>query len=535
MKKQIILIIAVLIANSVNAQWQWAKQIGGSDSDGGGICLDASNNVYVGGNMGSNCYLDNDTLYANGFNDLFLAKYDNAGNELWSKNFGGTNTFNNMEYGGVIAVDNANNCLYYTGNYFGSLTIDAFTISSLGGLDIFIAKFDLSGNCQWLKKAGSALDDSPSAATLDANGNIYWTGELASNGTFDSYSLSKGVFLSKIDPAGNTLWAHNQFTGGSPAQLFINGNEILMSGYTNNDTLTIDTAILISNNNIDCFLAKTDLNGSVLSAKRFGGNLFQYALDFETDANGNIFLIGAFEDSLVVDAFTLSNNGKYDFFFAKFDSNFNAIWIQQSHATGSAGAKSNSLVKDIDGMFYVAGQFSGNASFGSFNTSTANSSDFFIARYDDTGNCIGVRHFGFAVAARSEIDSNGDIIVSGTFANTVNIGSTSLTSHGGSDMFFAKADEITGIGGREANPNNQLIIYANPNAGKCNITVPDDFVNENNLTLSIYDNTGKLIQQKILEMNDGKIKVSLEEEAKGIYNVTLSNKKKSYSGKIVFE
>ena len=83
--------------------------------------------------------------------------------------------------------------------------------------------------------------------------------------------------------------------------------------------------------------------------------------------------------------------------------------------------------------------------------------------------------------------------------------------------------------------HNNLIIYANPNAGKCNITVPDEFLHEQNLTLSIFDNTGKLIQQKTLQMNDGKIKLNLEAEAKGIYNVTLGNGVKSYSGKIVFE
>ena len=53
--------------------------------------------------------------------------------------------------------------------------------------------------------------------------------------------------------------------------------------------------------------------------------------------------------------------------------------------------------------------------------------------------------------------------------------------------------------------------------------------------LSIFDNTGKLIQQNKLNINDGTIKLSLEAEAKGIYNVSLSNGKRSYSGKIVFE
>ena len=83
--------------------------------------------------------------------------------------------------------------------------------------------------------------------------------------------------------------------------------------------------------------------------------------------------------------------------------------------------------------------------------------------------------------------------------------------------------------------NNQLVIYANPDDGKCTVTIPDEFLHEQNLTLSIYDNSGKLIQQKRLTLNEGKIKLSLEEQTKGIYNVTLSNGRKNYNGKIVFE
>jgi len=55
------------------------------------------------------------------------------------------------------------------------------------------------------------------------------------------------------------------------------------------------------------------------------------------------------------------------------------------------------------------------------------------------------------------------------------------------------------------------------------------------LQLIIFDNSGKIIQQKTVEMNDGKIKLNLEAEAKGMYNVTLGNGKKIYSGKIIFE
>ena len=110
-----------------------------------------------------------------------------------------------------------------------------------------------------------------------------------------------------------------------------------------------------------------------------------------------------------------------------------------------------------------------------------------------------------------------------------------MTSYRGYDIYIAKLDAITGVENVERVANNSLLIYANPNQGKCNITIPAEFNNEKILVLSIFDNTGKLIQQNKLNINDGTIKLSLEAEAKGIYNVSLSNGKRSYSGKIVFE
>lgn len=92
------------------------------------------------------------------------------------------------------------------------------------------------------------------------------------------------------------------------------------------------------------------------------------------------------------------------------------------------------------------------------------------------------------------------------------------------------------VGLSEINSNENILLFQpNPSFGKCIMTLPNDFVNKKNLTLSIYDNNGKLIQQKTIEMNDGKIILNLEAEAKGTYNVTLSNRQKSYNGKIVFQ
>ncbi|MBL0258275.1 MAG: T9SS type A sorting domain-containing protein [Bacteroidetes bacterium] len=103
------------------------------------------------------------------------------------------------------------------------------------------------------------------------------------------------------------------------------------------------------------------------------------------------------------------------------------------------------------------------------------------------------------------------------------------------DAFIARSSPLTAIEENARHQNNQLVIYANPNQGRCKLEIPDEFVHERSLLLQIFDNNGRMIQQTQVIMNEDKVRVNLEAEAKGIYNVTLSNMKKSYQGKIVFE
>ncbi|HNU34900.1 MAG TPA: hypothetical protein PKN75_15035, partial [Bacteroidia bacterium] len=180
MKKHITLTIALLISYSANAQWQWAKKIGGSQFDGGFTLVDASNSSYCLGIFEGACYFDNDTLYSSGVNDIFFAKYDVAGNKLWAKRIGGNNPLNfteNVNSTGIF-IDNTNNCIYFSGQYYGSMTIDSYTISGTGSMDLFLAKFDLNGNCLWLKRAASSLEDESSRVSIDPNGNVYWAGNF---------------------------------------------------------------------------------------------------------------------------------------------------------------------------------------------------------------------------------------------------------------------------------------------------------------------------------------------------------------------
>lgn len=256
------------------------------------------------------------------------------------------------------------------------------------------------------------------------------------------------------------------------------------------------------------------------------------------DNVGNMYITGDYFDSTKFDTHTLYTASTYqDMFLAKCDVLGNFIWATDLNLTANSGATDYALTTDNNGNVYTTGFWWGTANFGNFAVTSQTGNDMYVARYDSAGTCLGVRNFGRAWGNSVVNDNTGSLIVTGVFNDTVNVGATPLTSRGQWDVFIAKHSIFTGVENNKnmIAGNNNLIIYANPNTGKCNITVPDDFLNEPSLTLSIFDNSGKLIQQKTLEMSEGKIKLNIENEAKGIYNAVLSNGVKSYTGKIIFE
>ena len=179
MKKIYFTICLMLMAASGFAQapnWVWAKSAGGASAEyGQGTAADAVGNIYL---VGTN------TLTNNGDFDVFITKYDAAGNVLWAHSAGGSA----MDYGYGIATDHAGN-VYITG-WFNSTTITfgAFTLTNAGtGPDIFLVKYDSTGNVVWAKRAGGTAGDTGYSVATDADCNVYVTGEFQSTAIGQPY------------------------------------------------------------------------------------------------------------------------------------------------------------------------------------------------------------------------------------------------------------------------------------------------------------------------------------------------------------
>ena len=136
-------VFSLLFVQQANAQgWLWAKSAGGSSAEYGTyLTTDRMGNVYVAGSFGSPVLsFGSITLIDSGAVNIFVAKYDSAGNVLWAKSAGGSN--NDVAFS--ITTDGTGN-VYITGLFasptitFGATTLTNFT--SGGSEDIFIAKY----------------------------------------------------------------------------------------------------------------------------------------------------------------------------------------------------------------------------------------------------------------------------------------------------------------------------------------------------------------------------------------------------------
>lgn len=529
--------------DSFAQNWTWAKHIHSTGNDYAKVkCVDSQGNSYaIGTYTATQCVFDNDTISGTGSDKQFLAKYSSTGNLIWARTVASsigtqfcTTALIDIEY------DTISNSILFAGLICLPFTMGATTLSSsTGSTETIIGKVDLNGEIIWYQKINGGSVVKPNKVGYDNTDNVYVICSNTAQFVIGTDTLPGGAFLIKFNPNGVQQFVKNISTSTSfqNIDMHINNGNIYLSG-SGSSHMIIDTIHVVNPNSHGTLIAKIDLFGNAIWAK-LAGNLYIGTMSFESDvdSNGNFYIVNTIEDSASYNGNNIYSAIGRDIVIVKYNSFGQFIWLRQANYTDASiswwGAKSIAL--DIYGNTYITGEFGGTAHFGNNTINSANSRNLFLAKYSPNGDCIGVDYIENANGVAVTIDNSSNPIVSGTFVNTANFGNTNFTCTNTYDAFIAKHDAITGIPDLRRITNNQLYIHANPNEGKCNITVPDEFLHEKNLVLSIYNSSGKLIQQKKLEMSEGKIKLNLEAEAKGLYNAVLSNGTKSYSGKIVFE
>ncbi len=197
----------------------WAKRTNGTGSSNSteGIATDRAGNVYITGGYRSSTImfdalsLTNPVLVSP---VTFVAKYSSAGNAAWVYNIGNANiAFSGSKVNGSGVTVDGNDNIYVMGLFdTDTLTVGSTKLLNAGANvteDIFVAKFNSAGSPAWIKRYGGTLNDYGGTITTDASGNVYIGGEfLSASLPFGTYNLThKGMYVAKLDNAGNPLWA----------------------------------------------------------------------------------------------------------------------------------------------------------------------------------------------------------------------------------------------------------------------------------------------------------------------------------------
>jgi len=217
----------------------WATAIGGTQhAQAAVLSIDQADNICVTGYFEGTADLDPGAGVSNvsstGSYDVFIAKYNTNGFFIWGKSFGGTS----VDLANAIATDPAGN-FYLTGYYTGTVDFDPGSginsATSTGAQDMYISKFDPSGNFLWGAKMGGVSTDYATSIAIGAPDKVYLTGGYSGTVDFDPnaatvFLTSTGgydQFLCKLSPC--TIPATPTITAGGSLTFCAGGSVVLTS------------------------------------------------------------------------------------------------------------------------------------------------------------------------------------------------------------------------------------------------------------------------------------------------------------------
>lgn len=435
-----------LISDDLNNPSVTGWAAGGIGMDAGiSIVTDSSKNIFVTGYFKDTATFNGIKVVSAGESDIFIVKYHNSGLMEWVKTAGGPSD----DFCNDITVDGSGN-IYITGTFQGIANFDTIALTSMGAEDFFIAKYDNLGNFQWVQRSNGTQTEVGVDIFSSISGDIYVAGFFYDTATFSGTSIiSSGgsdIFIAKYDTAGVLQWI--QKTGGNNMDFSYTINVdasdfVYLTGIYVNGSTKIGTTTLSNSGATDIILAKYDPSSSTwLWAKKIGGSGNDAATGTILDNNGNIYLTGYFANTLNFGGSSISSYGNLDAFVAKFDSSGNFVWARKAGGTNEDTA--HDIDMDTQGNIYITGFFIDSANFQATNISSAGDADIFVAKYNNNGALIWVQRMGNIGIDKGmdlAVDSAKNIYVTGTFQENVKFGNADLISTGSGDIFITKLVE----------------------------------------------------------------------------------------------
>ncbi|MBN4046695.1 SBBP repeat-containing protein, partial [bacterium AH-315-P07] len=445
----------------------------------GCLALDSDGNVYVAGDFhnsdidfdpGSgtaNRTLDDET-------DAFIVKLNPDGTFGWVTSSSGTG----QEYGAEIVVD-ANGNIYLAGGYQSTATFGAYTITSQGGLDVFVTMMDSTGAFQWASSFGGTLSDAPVGIDIDSDGNIFIVGQLEGTAVLDPNTAagvtsagSYDVFVAKLDSSGDWVWAQEFGESDTDAGYAIAvdlADNIYVGGEFSGASVDFDpgvgTTALTSAGLRDIFFMRlgvqvdTDGDG-IIDTKEAALGTNPALVDSDGDLMDDKWeLDNGFDPTTDDGAASADADGDGFTNLEEFQNGTDPNVVEAplfDFALRYGGIDDVDAVNDIAvddvGNSYLVGTFKATADFEGGDLTATGLTDSFVIKRDPIGNQLWIKQFGgpdngvdTTDAKHVAVDGSGNVIIYFAYSGTVDFNPSAavtydLTSTGGNETAVVKLD-----------------------------------------------------------------------------------------------
>lgn len=368
--KPLLFLLILFTIPSLSFSQQWgASTFGQFTNEANDVEINTNQELYTTGYItGETAFNSSNVVpYALGNGDIYIAKYSSTGSLIWQKTFGGSYSDKAID----LAIGTDQNILV-TGQFFGTVSFGSITLtSSANSKDIFIVKLDPAGNVLWARKEGGSLAENAYGITVDHQNNVILTGQFQGSAT-----IANNNFTSAIDPNTNQ-------------------------------------------SSFDFFISKYDSNGTPLWSLNGFAEYDDRGLAVAVDNQNNIFFTGQFSKTLIFASNTYSNLGYNIGFLCKLNPAGQLQFFNQMKA-GMTNPYDLELNSDDDVV--VTGDFLGNMNYYDATGTHAIQNSFdkhiFILKTTNNGNYQWNYTLGSEndISARSvSMDPHKDIFVTGYF------------------------------------------------------------------------------------------------------------------------
>ena len=359
--------------------------------------VDANGNVFVVGNATGNF----GNQLNQGSQDVYLTKYDSAGNEQWSSLLGSAGSASAYS----LAVDPTGGVVVA-----GSTNADLTTTAvANGNTDSFVAKYDTNGSQTWTTQIPTLSNNQANAVSVDTSGNIYIGGQVTGViGAGQTNAGGNDSYIAKLDAKGAVVYEQQLGTSGNDSvsatavnatgDLFVasvQNGEAILSKYTGGDA-TQAPAWQVDLGNLQ--------NGGLISGLAVSGDQIYVSGSTQNaalDAGGTATIA------------TASSGGSDAFVFSATDQGATATTNYVSYV-GTAGTdKGGAVTVGADGTVYLAGTTTG--TFSGQSRSVVGVNNMFVTAMASDGSIDWTRQYGGADGQSSgqgiAIDASGSSVL----------------------------------------------------------------------------------------------------------------------------